>query len=172
MYGSKRVLKSFVLSILPESKQGRLHISEQGYGPRLVDLISLVFWYAFAFHSHPTRTGAEAHLPTVHPSPFPVVAFQCKWLDEWLQLAHQKASPAKGPWWLRFNEATQPLPSPTQHYVLTVLPPVSAYSRYLTWRYWHMGLKLKWYSYMALSIMEVSIRQYISIVIVYLNLEW
>lgn len=63
----------------------------------LTDLISLVFRYAFAFHSHPVRTGAEARLPTALPSPLPVVAFQCKWLDEWLQLAHQKATaPLKG----------------------------------------------------------------------------
>lgn len=109
-------------------------IGEQGCGPRLADLLSLVFRYAFAFHSHPTRTSAEAHLPTVLPSPLPVVAFQCKWEDEWLQLAHQKASPAEGPWWLRFSRATAPLPSPTQHFVLTPLPPVSAYSLCPTWR--------------------------------------
>lgn len=71
-------------------------IGKQGHGPRLTD--SLVFRYAFAFHSHPTRTSAEAHLPAVLPSPLPVVAFQCKWVDEWLQLAHQKAGPAEGPW--------------------------------------------------------------------------
>lgn len=82
----------------PEQAGGNVCIGEQGYGPRLTDLISLVFRYAFAFHSHPTRTSAEAHLPTVLPSPLPVVAFQCKWVDEWLQLAHQKANPAEGPW--------------------------------------------------------------------------
>lgn len=71
---------------------------EQGHEPRLADLFSLVFRYAFAFHSHPTRTSSQAHHPTVVPSPLPVVAFQCKWLDEWLQLAHQKASLAEGPW--------------------------------------------------------------------------
>lgn len=103
MYWSKRVLRPFVLSILPHSMLGgkqsmAARIGEQGHGPRLTDLISLVFRYAFAFHSHPTRTSAEAHLPTVIPSPLPVVAFQCKWVDEWLQLAHQKASPAEGPW--------------------------------------------------------------------------
>lgn len=62
------------------------------------DLVSLVFRFAFTFHSHPTGTAAEAHLPAAIPSPLPVVAFQCKWAHEWLQLAHQKAStaPAKG----------------------------------------------------------------------------
>lgn len=75
-----------------------LHIIEWGYGPRLTDLISLVFWYAFAFYSsHPHRRRGPLSR-TGLPSPFPVVAFQCKGLDEWLQLAHQKASPAKGPW--------------------------------------------------------------------------
>lgn len=38
--------------------------------PQLMDLISLVFWYAIAFHSHPTRTSTEAQLSIVLPSPF------------------------------------------------------------------------------------------------------
>lgn len=107
----------------PTSCWGAARNGEQGHGPRLADLFFLVFRYAFAFHSHPTHTSSQAHLPTVVPSPLPVVAFQCKWLDEWLQLAHQKASLAEGPWWLRFSQATPPLPSPIQHFVPTPLHP-------------------------------------------------
>lgn len=168
MYWSKRVLRSFVSSILPQSMLGgNVCISEQGYGSRLTDLISLVFWYAFAFHSHPTRTSAEAHLPTVLPSPLPVVAFQCKWVDEWLQLVHQKTSPAEGPWWLRFSQATPPLPSPTQHFVLTPLPPVSAYSLHPTWRGWlgTRGLKENWYSYLPLRTTVVSMKPFLKVAI-------
>lgn len=70
----------------------------QGMGP---DWHTSPLWYLgmpLLFIHIPPRTSAEAHLPAVVPSPLPVVAFQCKWLDEWLQLAHQKAGPAEGPW--------------------------------------------------------------------------
>ena len=133
----KGVLRSFVLSILPHRMLGEkqsmaARIGELGWWCRLMDLLSLVFRYGLAFYSHPTRTSTEAHLPTVFPSPLPVVAFQCKWVDEWLQLAHQKASPAEGPWWLRLSQATLPLPSPTQHFVPSALPSVSVYTLCLT----------------------------------------
>lgn len=133
---------------------------------RLMDLISLVFRYAFAFHSHPTSTGAEAHLPTVLPSPLPVVAFQCKWVNEWLQLAHQKACPAEGPWWLRFSQATPPLPSP-QHFVLTPLPPVPVYSLCPTWtgRLGTRGFKENWYSCLPLSTTVVSMKIFLKVAI-------
>lgn len=98
-------------------------------GPPLFG-ISVCLCFSFTSHPH-RRRGTSPHNPLL---PLPVVAFQCKWVDEWLQLAHQKASPAKGPWWLRFSQATPPLPSPTQHFVLTPLPPASVCSLCLTWR--------------------------------------
>lgn len=130
--GQKGCLDPLCLVYCPKACWGeKVHFGEQGHWPWLMDLISMAFWYAFAFHSHPTCTSTEAHLHSP-PLPLPVVAFQCKWGDEWLQLAHQKASPAEGPWWLRFSQATPPLPSPTQHFVLTRLPPVPAYSLHPT----------------------------------------
>lgn len=128
MYWSKWVLSSFVLRILAQSKQGATYQQAGVWaptdGPHLFGILVCI-----CFLSIPPAQAQRPVSHTVLPSPFPVVAFQCKGLDEWLQLAHQKASPAKGPWWLRFYEAKPPLstPPPT-HCVRTELAPVSAYS--------------------------------------------
>lgn len=61
----------------PGASRG-LHISERGYGPRLTNLISLVFWYAFAFYSsHPHRRRGPS-LPQSSPPPFLLLLFNVK----------------------------------------------------------------------------------------------
>lgn len=76
MSWSKRVLRSFVWSILPHSMLGGKQsmaacIGEQGHGPRQADLLSLVFRYAFTFHSHYTLHKHRG--PSPHSPPLPLL---------------------------------------------------------------------------------------------------